>query len=288
MALTDQIAALATRIATEIKTVRTEIAGRVATSRTISTTAPLTGGGDLSANRTLGVTTGTTSGTVATGDHTHSGYLPTTHRGPIGGVGTATYSASTITLDAAYEQLRWTLNGDITVNVSGGTPFDGQRVLIEANANSATRTVTFASGFETSVAVPERTLVVPSGGWGYVSLIYRNGTWRLIAMDPVTPVLAQSVTYAATITLDAGTGSRFKTTATGNLTLNAPTNGIDGQMVLIAVTASGANRTVTFSGITLTTGLVSPFTVTNAKTAYFGLRCAGGSSWALLAQTMDQ
>lgn len=40
----------------------------VPTSRTISTTAPLTGGGDLSANRTFAITTGTTTNTVAAGD----------------------------------------------------------------------------------------------------------------------------------------------------------------------------------------------------------------------------
>ena len=39
----------------------TDLAGKVPTSRTISTTAPLTGGGDLSANRTLAVSAGSTS-----------------------------------------------------------------------------------------------------------------------------------------------------------------------------------------------------------------------------------
>lgn len=72
MSLATQISALATRVATEIKAVRSEVtsglSGKVGTSRTISTTSPLTGGGDLSANRTLAVTTGTTAGTVAAGD----------------------------------------------------------------------------------------------------------------------------------------------------------------------------------------------------------------------------
>lgn len=76
MSLASQISALATRVATEIKAVRSEVtsglSGKVATSRTISTTSPLTGGGDLSANRTLAVTTGTSAGTVALGDHTHA------------------------------------------------------------------------------------------------------------------------------------------------------------------------------------------------------------------------
>jgi hypothetical protein len=41
---------------------------KVPTTRTVSTTAPLTGGGDLSVNRTLAITTGTTVNTVAAGD----------------------------------------------------------------------------------------------------------------------------------------------------------------------------------------------------------------------------
>lgn len=48
----------------------TVIAGYVATSRTISTTGPLSGGGDLSANRTLSITQA---------DATHDGYLSSIH-----------------------------------------------------------------------------------------------------------------------------------------------------------------------------------------------------------------
>jgi hypothetical protein len=40
----------------------------VSPSRTIATTAPLTGGGDLSANRNIGIAVGTTAGTVAAGN----------------------------------------------------------------------------------------------------------------------------------------------------------------------------------------------------------------------------
>ncbi|MCW6003865.1 hypothetical protein K1W54_04610 [Micromonospora sp. CPCC 205371] len=42
--------------------------GAVPTSRLVNTTAPLTGGGDLTADRTLGVSVGTSAGTVAAGD----------------------------------------------------------------------------------------------------------------------------------------------------------------------------------------------------------------------------
>lgn len=55
--------------------------GGVPTSRTISTTAPLTGGGDLTANRTLAITTGTAASTVAAGDDNRFGvnFAPSDH-----------------------------------------------------------------------------------------------------------------------------------------------------------------------------------------------------------------
>lgn len=60
----------------------------------------------------------------------------------------------------------------------------------------------------------------------------------------------QQITYAATVTPDALTGSVFYIVATGPLTLNDPANGVDGQHVTVAVQASGAARTVTVSDAT--------------------------------------
>jgi hypothetical protein len=61
----------------------------------------------------------------------------------------------------------------------------------------------------------------------------------------VTP---QEITYAATITPDALTGSVFYCIATGDLTLNQPANGTDGKHVTVAIRASGASRAVTLPG----------------------------------------
>jgi hypothetical protein len=81
-------------------------------SRTISTTAPLSGGGDLSANRTLSLTQSSTL---------TDGYLSSTDwntfNGKIGGTGTASYipllsATNTITNSDFYVQ-----------NFDGGTPF---------------------------------------------------------------------------------------------------------------------------------------------------------------------
>lgn len=58
-----------------------------------------------------------------------------------------------------------------------------------------------------------------------------------------------SVTYAASITLNASLSCVHRVTATGNLTLTDITQGIDGQSVHLEVYASGADRTVTISGV---------------------------------------
>lgn len=99
----------------------------------------------------------------------------------------------------------------------------------------------------------------------------------------------QTVTYAATVTIDASTGDAFKITATGALTLAAPTNPTDGQMLLLAVLASGAAQTITLaSGIQLTTGMVATITPASGKVCYLGLRYSAlSSTWVLLAQTVE-
>lgn len=56
------------RVDTAKTQIRAEIATKVPTSRTISTTYPVQGGGDLSANRTITVDTGRAVGQLITGD----------------------------------------------------------------------------------------------------------------------------------------------------------------------------------------------------------------------------
>lgn len=116
-------------------------------------------------------------------------YVPLTQRGPIGGITTATISSSPQTLPGSSLQLRWTLTVDVTVNVPSGTvPADGQVITMEILASGAQRTVTFASGFEVSQAVPGRVFVIPSATYAYITLIYRNGTTRLVSAEPQTAI----------------------------------------------------------------------------------------------------
>lgn len=104
----------------------------------------------------------------------------------------------------------------------------------------------------------------------------------------VQPPIA--LAYAASLTPDAALANAFKVTATGNLTLNPPANGVDGFMMIVSVLASGGTRTVTIAaGIQLTTGQSSPVSIASGKVGYFGLRYSALSgNWSLLALAVEQ
>jgi hypothetical protein len=76
----------------------------------------------------------------------------------------------------------------------------------------------------------------------------------LAAKQPLATLLTRlatapvTVTYAASITVDAALGCVFRVTATGDLTLADITGGIDGQSVALEVLASGGDRVVTITG----------------------------------------
>lgn len=93
----------------------------------------------------------------------------------------------------------------------------------------------------------------------------------------------QSVT--TTLTINASIGDNHQITATGNPALGVPSNGTNGQMLLVEVLASGAARTVTLNGsIILSTGQSATMVIASGKVGVFGLRyssLAGG--WVLLA-----
>jgi len=106
---------------------------------------------------------------------------------------------------------------------------------------------------------------------GVESMDDRSTALELGILAPV------SVTYAASISPDATAGSLFRCTATGNLTIAAITGAVDGQGVTVQVTASGADRTVTWS-----IGSIPATTVRSGTTATWSLRYyTTGSVWVL-------
>ena len=85
--------------------------GAVPTARTISTTAPITGGGDLTANRTLAMAA------AASGV---SGYLTATDWGTFNGKYTPGTALSALTLDTVSSSYQFKVAWDFTGSVFGG------------------------------------------------------------------------------------------------------------------------------------------------------------------------
>jgi hypothetical protein len=191
----------------DVTNLTTDLAAKAPTSRTISAGTGLTGGGDLTANRTLSVSYGTTAGTAAQGNDSRlsDARTPTAHTHGIADL-TATGTRDTTTF----------LRGDNTFAVPPGA---GGGSDATTSSKGIIQLAGDLGGTATSPTVVRR---APIGG-------------------------VQTPTYTATVTPDASASTHFRYVATGNMTINVPTGGVDGQRILIEVQASGGLRTITIS-----------------------------------------
>jgi hypothetical protein len=108
-------------------------------------------------------------------------------------------------------------------------------------------------------------------------------------IDDLTPAQVRSIinavynygnTGTATVTLDAANGVAQKATLTGNITLAAPSNPVEGMEMSVQLTASGGARTITLSGITVPTGVTFTGTVASGSVRRLKLFYTG-SAWLL-------
>ena len=200
MSLASGISALATRIATELNTLRGEVttglAGKAATSRQISAGTGLTGGGNLTADRTLTVAYGTGAGTAVQGNEARVTADQAVGTASIRTLGTGALQAAvgSHNHDAAYrahnqaartQSVAANANidvgaaGDLQVTVTAGTPTltptngqNGRTCIVECLASGASRTVNIAATVVLTTGVTSRQLVIPSGKVGVFILRY--------------------------------------------------------------------------------------------------------------------
>lgn len=91
------------------------------------------------------------------------------------------------------------------------------------------------------------------------------------------------VPYAASMTLNATAGNSLLTTATGNITLNEPSGGGDGQLLVFRVIASGAQRGVTFAAaFKRPTSIASTLTVPSGQRGTIGLQFESTYGWTVM------
>jgi hypothetical protein len=90
------------------------------------------------------------------------------------------------------------------------------------------------------------------------------------------------VPYAASATLNATAGNNQIMTATGNVLLNEPASGADGQWLHLRVIASGAQRVVTFgSALKRPSSIASTLTVPSGQRGVCGLYFESIYGWTV-------
>ena len=92
----------------------------------------------------------------------------------------------------------------------------------------------------------------------------------------------------ATVTTDASRGDYFRVDLRGDRTLAAPTNGADGQRILIEALASDAARTLTLEpSILLSTGHTVPIVIAPGKRWFGGMVHVDAVGWVLISSAMQ-
>lgn len=105
--------------------------------------------------------------------------------------------------------------------------------------------------------------------------------------ESLVPFAPVSFTDGATITLDASLGTFFRGSLGGDRTLAVPTNGTDGQRLLVEALASSAQRTLTTNAsILLASSITSPIIIPSGKRWFGGLLLSSGT-WYLIASAVQ-
>ncbi len=153
-------------------------------------------------------------------------------------------AAKTLVQVALTGPVSFTVNvGDDTADDTG--PYVGDQIVFLLSADSSARTATFGTGFSAN-----GTLTVAASGTAIIYFEFNGAVWLQTQVgNPRDVVSIQSPAYGATIAIapTVKTTKYFVAQLTGAATINATVTGlVQGDVVVLAFSADGTNRTVTF------------------------------------------
>jgi hypothetical protein len=175
-----------------------------------------------------------------------------------------------ITLTSTQERNVYILcTGVLTGNISVVfTSTNGGFYLID---NRSTGTFTITAKYSGGTGV-----VVPQGGKSVI-MIDPDNTRAVMCAQPYSTRTIKTIAVlsdGATPALDASLGDIFTLTTTTNPTIAVPTNPANGQTIIIAVTASGSNRTLSLNtgagGFHFGSDVTGLSAIVSGKTDYIG------------------
>lgn len=117
-----------------------------------------------------------------------------------------------------------------------------------------------------------------------------TGAVTAARMPYVLGTVTATTGVSGTVSTDASTGGNLRNiTATGNVTLSAPTNPSDGQILQFTILASGGARTVDFgTGVLLLTGVSTSYAPASGKVLRLAMRyTALLSAWIVEAAAVS-
>jgi len=222
----------------KITNLTTDLAGKVPTTRTITAGTGLTGGGDLSANRTLTVTYGTGAGTAAQGNDTRiTGAEQTANKGIANG-----YASLNGSIRVPSAQLG-SGTADTTTYLRGDGAWTAAPVTSVASKTGAVTLVKGDVGLGNVDNTADASKPVSSAQQtaldGKVNVSNGGGETYFDALNSGTAK-----------TLDLTNGNVQKLTLTGNctITLTSPATGAYRSMLLYVFQDGTGNRTITWPG----------------------------------------
>lgn len=179
-------------------------------------------------------------------------------------------------------------DSEVTSQLSGKANTAHTHGVSDLTATGTKDTTTFLRG-DNTFAVPPGSGTVSDATTGAKGIVQLAGDFGGTAASPTVVRRApiggvQAPSYAATITPNAANGTHMRVVATGALTVNTPTGGVDGQRMLIEVQASGADRVVTFAGGYENSQAVpsSAFTILSGTWGYFAV-VLRSATWRLVS-----